>query len=117
MSPTKNKREKRRKEDLEPVCVFLTRKTIKRPDEKEIEHVVSDLLSSVKIIRTPNPLVWILLGRWKPDITNQDDNRTDRLIENLNTIVGNVIVSISPSWTNLIKYQELAWQAWRELFD
>ncbi len=115
--PRKGIRDEWNVEDLEPICLFITCTRIEGPDEQEMRKAVSGLLSSFRFLRTPNPLVWFFLGRWKPEMSEEDGDRIPRLVDNLKSVKGNALVTVSHAWTNLIQYQQLSWKAWREIIS
>lgn len=117
MSEKRSKYEQKTVEDLEPICLFITSTTIQGPDEEEMRKAVGRQLSSFKFLRTPNPLVWFFLGRWKPEISEDKEDRVNGLVQSLKSVQGNALVTVSHEWTNLIQYQQLAWKAWRDIIS
>jgi hypothetical protein len=112
------KKEKRSSlNDLEPICIFITKYKVEESDEKEIEKTVDELLSEFKIIRTLNPLVSIFLGRWRTEITRKNKDRIIRLVDNLKSVEGIGTVIPALTLTNMLKQQELTWKVWRDVIS
>lgn len=103
--------------ELEPICVIIVRDSIEQPDEKKLGKAVEALLADFRLIRTLNPLIWTLVGRWRPEITDKDRDRISRLRDRLRSVSGNAFVIPSFTWTNILKQHELAWKAWRDLIS
>jgi hypothetical protein len=101
--------------ELEPICLFIARCNLEQPDQKEIDKAVKSLMADFRIIRTLNPLVWLFVGRWRPEITDKKKDRLEMLLQKLKSNKGNSSVTPSVTWTNALKQQELAWKAWRDL--
>jgi hypothetical protein len=57
--------EERTVDDLEPICSFITKATIKGPNEEEVSKAVNAFISDFKILRTPSPFVWSFLGKMR----------------------------------------------------
>lgn len=103
--------------DLEPICLVITKYKVEESDEKEIEKAVDELLSQFKIIRTLNPLFTFFLGRWKTEITKKSKDRIIRLVDNLKSVEGIHSVIPALTLTNILKQQELTWKAWRDVIS
>jgi hypothetical protein len=117
MSGERSKEEKRTVDDLEPICLFITRTTIEGPNEEDVNKAVNALLSDFKILRTPNPFVWFFLGRWRPEISENGDSRITKLQDSLKLVEGNAFVTVSYLLTNYYLSQQLAWKAWRDIIS
>lgn len=117
MTEEKNKVADREADDFEPVCLFITSVTVNELDEWGIRNAVDGLISDFKICRTPNPFVWFFLGRWIPEISEANADRTARLVDSLKSVEGNAFVTVSFAWTNFLRYQQLAWKSWREIIS
>jgi hypothetical protein len=102
---------------LEPICLFITKAKVEESDEKEIEKAVDELLSQFKIIRTLNPLFSVFLGRWKTEITKKNEDRIIRLVDNLKSVEGFYSAIPALTLTNILKQQELTWNAWRDVIS
>lgn len=103
--------------ELEPICIIITRNSMEPPDEKKVEGAVEQLLSDFKLIKTANPLIWIFVGRWRPEITDRNKDRISRLTDKLRSVDGTSLVIPSFTWTNILKQHELAWKTWRDLIS
>jgi hypothetical protein len=86
-------------------------------DEEGIKNAVGELLYNFKFCRTLNPFVWFLLGTWKPETSGYEEDRINRLVDNLRSVEGVTLVTVSYVWTNFLHYQQLAWKAWREIIS
>jgi len=117
MSGEESKEEKRKVDDLEPICLFITRTTTKGLDKEDVSKAVGALLSDFKVLKTPNPFVWFFLGRWRPEISENRDDRITRLHDSLKSVEGNALVTVSYLWTNYYLSQQLAWKAWRDIIS
>lgn len=102
---------------LEPICLFIVKDKVEESDEKQIEKAVDELLSQFKIIRTLNPLFRCFLGRWKTEITRNNEDRIIRLVDNLKSVEGIYSVIPALTLTNMLKQQELTWKAWRDVIS
>jgi hypothetical protein len=102
---------------LEPICLFIVKDKVEESDEKEIEKAVDEFLSQFKIIRTLNPLFRCFLGRWKTEITKKNEDRITRLVDNLKSVDGIYSVIPALTLTNMLKQQELTWEAWRDVIS
>ncbi len=107
--------EKVKVDDLEPICLFITRTTIETMDDETISKTVDSMLSDFKVIRTINPFVWFFLGRWRPEISSE--NRVTKLCDSLKSLEGNTLVTVSYLWTNYYLSQQLAWNTWRDIIS
>jgi hypothetical protein len=104
-------------DDLEPICLFITRATTKATDDEALGKAVDNLLADFKVFRTVNPFIWLFLGRWKPEISKNSNDRISRLCDSLKSIEDNVLVVVSHLWTNYFLSQQIAWKAWRDLIS
>src|SRR5919198_5329313 len=87
----KFKQEEKEIVELEPICLFIIRNTIKGLDEEDTRDAVDTFLADFKIFRTPNPFIWFFLGRWKPEISRYNKDRITKLVASLESIEGNTL--------------------------
>jgi hypothetical protein len=114
---TQKKEKQSSVDNLEPICLFIVKDKVEESDEKQVEKAVDELLSEFKMIRTLNPLFRCFLGRWKTEITKKNGDRINILVDNLKSVEG--IYSVIPAYTltNMLKQQELTWNAWRDVIS
>ncbi len=109
--------EKIKVDDLEPICIFITRTVIETMDDETLSKAVDSMLSDFKVVRTINPFVWFFLGRWRPEISSENKDRVTKLCDSLKSLEGNTFVTVSYLWTNYYLSQQLAWNTWRDLIS
>jgi hypothetical protein len=102
--------------DLEPICIIVAKKNSEPPCEKETREAVVSLISDFRIVGTLNPLIHLFIGRWRPEINEDSEDRITRLLGNLKSMKGNSSVKVCYMWTNVLIQHELAWKDWRETF-